>query len=158
MLTSPYTPWQIVCILVIVNIADFKQTHAQKIRFVVVGGANTVLDFGIFFALSSSWLSPIPANYISTSVAMVSSFLINKKYTFHASGKKLHHEIALFLLFSIIGLWVLQPVIIWVCNASFGSRLPHWMLLLISKTLATSVSMVWNYMTYSRYVFTVKSS
>ena len=50
--------------------------HAEKIRFALVGGFNTALDFIILFGLVALGLDKIPANYISTTVTMVISFFI----------------------------------------------------------------------------------
>jgi putative flippase GtrA len=59
-----------------------------------------------------------------------------------------------FLLITLVGLWIIQPIIInlvkllveqWLLNSS--------VILLIGKLLATCVTLVWNYLLYSRFVF-----
>ena len=57
--------------------------HETKLRFGLIGGLNTLLDFGLLFAFSSILGVPkLFANILSTSVAFVFSFFANKKYTF----------------------------------------------------------------------------
>jgi putative flippase GtrA len=59
-----------------------------------------------------------------------------------------------FLLITLVGLWIIQPIIInlvkllveqWLLNSS--------VILLIGKLLATCITLVWNYLLYSRFVF-----
>lgn len=126
--------------------------HAKKLRFAIVGGTNTVIDFGILFVLTASGLDKIFANYISTSIALTFSFFANKKYTFksEASTKR---QIIPFLVVTLIGLWVIQPLIIWLYTSALGDSS---LALFVAKLLATVASLIWNYLLYSRYVFTEK--
>ncbi|MEI7539397.1 MAG: GtrA family protein [Candidatus Saccharibacteria bacterium] len=128
--------------------------HAEKIRFIVVGGLNTLIDFSILFFLVNIFSTPVFfSNIISTSVALVFSFFANKKFTFKSNNSdKL--QIVYFLLITLVGLWIIQPIIIslvkllveqWLLNSS--------VILLIGKLLATCVTLVWNYLLYSKFVF-----
>ncbi len=128
---------------------DILKKHAKKLRFAIVGGTNTVIDFGILFILSGLGIDKILANYASTSIALVFSFFANKKYTFKskASAKR---QIIPFLVVTLIGLWGIQPLIIWTYTASLGDGS---LSLFIAKLLATIASLIWNYLLYSRFVF-----
>lgn len=131
--------------------------HSQKLRFALVGLVNTALDFGIYMALGLTGLSAIAANYVSTTTALSFSFFANKKYTFRAKGGNIRKEIILFLVFTLIGLWILQPVVIWGTQYALAPLgIVPWLGLVVAKILATCVSLVWNYLTYSRFVFTAK--
>jgi len=128
--------------------------HAEVIRFAIVGAANTVIDFSILFLLVNLGLDKIPANYISTFVAFISSFFINKSYTFKSTGGNTKKQFGLFIVITIIGLWVIQPIVILtispaVASLGFSSGIS----LLASKLVATLASMIWNYLLYSRIVF-----
>lgn len=130
--------------------------HETKLRFGVIGGLNTVLDFGLLFVFSS--LLGVPrglANIMSTSVAFVFSFFANKRYTFKSSDKKnVIREMVLFTVVTLFGLWVIQGLIIHFLSpviASFGFSSE--LALLGSKLVATIASLVWNYLLYSRVVF-----
>ena len=129
------------------------QKHAKKIRFVLVGGTNTVIDFGILFGLTFLGVDKIIANYISTSIALVFSFFANKSFTFKNTSKNAKRQFILFLVVTLIGLWVLQPLIIW----GYTSLLDDSPLsLFIAKLIATIVTLIWNYLFYSRVVFIEK--
>ena len=128
--------------------------QAEKVRFVIVGGLNTAIDFGILFILVALGLPTVASNFVSTSVAMVFSFFANKSFTFRDTSQKTVKHIALFLIITIFGMWVIQPIIIqsiklvlepWVAN--------EYVILLIGKVLATIASLIWNYLMYRRFVF-----
>ena len=87
--------------------------HAEKARFVVVGGANTALDFFILFLLTFMGVDKFVANYFSTGIALIFSFFANKSFTFKDTSKSAKKQFALFLIITLIGLWVIQPLIIW---------------------------------------------
>ncbi|QQG50884.1 MAG: GtrA family protein [Candidatus Saccharibacteria bacterium] len=131
------------------------KNNSQKMRFVLVGGLNTAIDFGLLFLLRSFGLPVITSNIISTTAAFCFSFFANKKYTFKTTDTNIVREIVFFVAITLFGLWVLQTVVIYVVTAAFsGLRIPDNLTLLIAKLVATVVSLVWNYTMYSRVVFT----
>ncbi|HEX7484254.1 MAG TPA: GtrA family protein [Candidatus Saccharimonadales bacterium] len=133
---------------------DSLQQHADKLRFALVGGVNTLIDFSILFVLVNLGLDKIPSNYISTSVAFVFSFFANKTFTFKSTTGNAKREFILFLIITLFGLWVLQPAVIYLLSSAMASlKLDEQMVLLITKIVATLVSLIWNYIMYSRFVF-----
>ena len=128
--------------------------HAEKARFVVVGGANTALDFFILFLLTFMGVDKFVANYFSTGIALIFSFFANKSFTFKDTSKSAKKQFALFLIITLIGLWVIQPLIIWgvtVLLAPYSTN--EAATLFIAKLVATVASLTWNYLLYSRIVF-----
>lgn len=130
------------------------KNSTQKARFLVVGGANTAIDFGLLFLLQSLGLPVTVSNIISTTTAFCFSFFANKKYTFKTTGTNVKREIILFIAVTLFGLWVLQTIAIWlITSALSGTALSASAVLLIAKLFATCVSLTWNYILYSRVVF-----
>lgn len=130
--------------------------HETKLRFAIVGGFNTLLDFGIFFLLGSVFnVNKQVANICSTSIAFVFSFFTNKRHTFKSSSREhIVREMILFTIVTLFGLWVIQGAIIYLLTpviAGFG--VAENLASLIAKFIATAASMVWNYLLYSRVVF-----
>lgn len=125
--------------------------HASKLRFGLVGGINTGIDFGILFVLHGLGVNTYLANIISTSVAFVFSFFANRSFTFRSSGS-LRRQIIPFLVVTLIGLWVLQPAIIYLVQIPLTS-LDAALSLFIAKLIATIGTMIWNYLLYKRFVF-----
>ena len=134
---------------------ELLKKHETKLRFGLIGGLNTLLDFGLLFAFSSILGVPkLFANILSTSVAFVFSFFANKKYTFKSNSKNIVREIALFTIVTLFGLWVLQGTVLYIVVPILVQLgLSEAMSLFVAKLLATIVSLIWNYLLYSRVVF-----
>ena len=128
--------------------------ESQKIRFILVGGINTAIDFGLLFLLKALGLPTVPANIISTTAAFCFSFFANKKYTFKSSNTNIAREITLFVAVTLFGLWVLQTLVIQLV-VPFVAPIgwPSDVNVLIAKLCATVVTLIWNYLMYSRVVF-----
>lgn len=118
---------------------------------------NTLIDYGVLFALVSLGLGSLVSNYISTSTALTFSFFMNKKYSFKNETKTDHTQIIKFLIITFFGLWVIQPFIIegFVCITKSLS-INNYVLLFIGKSLAAGVTMVWNYLLYRKFVFIIQ--
>ncbi len=133
---------------------ELLRKNAEKIRYLFVGGFNTLLDFALLFGLVALGLDKIPANYISTTIAMVISFFLNKDFTFKVEGKATRKQFALFLIVTAIGLWVIQPIVILISTAFLdGSGMNESVILFIAKVIATIASLIWNFLLYSKLVF-----
>lgn len=130
---------------------ELLKKHESKLRFALVGGTNTVIDFGILFLLHGLGLNKYVANIISTSVAFIFSFFANRSFTFK-SKKDARKQAIPFLFVTLTGLWILQPAVIWLVLLP-SQGLDQNIALFIAKLAATVVSLVWNYVLYSRFVF-----
>ena len=131
-----------------------RKKHAQKIRYGIVGGLNTALDFALLFIFVALGINKIPANYLSTGASMLFSFYGNKKYTFKNTSEKKKRQFALFVTVTVIGVWVIQPIVIWLATHLLSFHFDNQSLqLFVAKVVATGASLVWNYVLYSRVVF-----
>ncbi|MFZ2126023.1 MAG: GtrA family protein [Candidatus Microsaccharimonas sp.] len=128
--------------------------HADKLRFGLVGIANTALDFSLLFLLVGLGLDKIPANYISTSISFIFSFFVNKSFTFKSKGGNVIKQFIIFIAITIVALWVIQPlVILGVSSLLASTSWESWIILFVAKVIATVASLIWNYIFYSRLVF-----
>ena len=129
--------------------------HATKVRFGLVGAANTALDFGLLLVLANFFAVPhVIANIISSFIAFVSSFFANKKYTFKTTGQSVVREMILFTVVTLFGLWVIQSAIITLLTPPIQSIVTNdTITLVIAKLIATLASLTWNYVLYSKVVF-----
>lgn len=126
-------------------------TH-RILRFLAVGVANTGLDVGLLFGFLALGLNLWLANTLSTSLALVFSFFLNRSFTFSSSGSAFRQGVS-FLLVTLTGLWLLQPLVMSVVVHLAADWLSSPWLLLCAKGIATVFSMTWNYILYSRLVF-----
>lgn len=128
----------------------------QIARFGLVGGFNTLLDFGLLFALRAAGLPTISSNIISTTVAFCFSFVANKKFTFKTKGTNVRRELLLFVLVTLFGLWILQTIVISLTLTGIdqsGIEINENVALFAAKIVATIVSLIWNYVMYAKVVF-----
>lgn len=137
---------------------DKLKKHADKFRFGFVGIINTAIDFGVLFLLVSLGMSSLVGNYISTTTALIFSFFANKKFTFKDNSRNRTSQVVRFLVVTLFGLWVIQPIIIeGVKLLATPLNINSGLILLIGKILATCATLVWNYIFYSRMVFKKKT-
>jgi putative flippase GtrA len=133
---------------------ELAKKHAEKIRFGIVGIANTALDFAILFLFVGLGLDKIAANYISTGIAFIFSFFVNKSFTFKSKGGNVKKQFLYFIVITIIGLWVIQPLLIGgISSLLVSTGWASGIILFTAKLIATIASLVWNYLFYSRLVF-----
>ena len=118
----------------------------QLTTFAAIGTLNTAVDVTIYTLLI--WLTAplLLAVIISTTAGMICSYVLNRRFTFKTNRR----PIVQFICITITGLWVLQPVIIWLLIQLFG--ITSTLGLSMAKLAATSISLMWNFMWY-RIVF-----
>ncbi|WP_221455684.1 GtrA family protein [Saccharothrix tamanrassetensis] len=83
--------------------------HRELIRFAVVGGTTFLIDNGVWYALKLTVLQDkvVTAKAIAVLVAVISSYVLSREWSFHTrGGRERHHEAALFFVVSGIGIGV----------------------------------------------------
>lgn len=130
------------------------KNNPQLLRFGIVGGANTALDFGLLFVFKFIGIPVEIANIMSTGLAFIFSFFANKKYTFKTTNTNVIREMILFVIVTLTGLWGLQTLIIALTHNPLTQLMGNIdVALLVAKLLATVASLTWNYLFYSKLVF-----
>lgn len=123
-------------------------------KFLLIGCLNSVIDLGLYLLFRNLGFSFFWANLGSTTVAMAFSFYANSRFTFRAQ-KRSSKQIALFVLITLIGLWVLHPLIIWLSEPIFSEQV--WLdpigQVLAPKLLAIVAGLFWNFFGYKYLVF-----
>jgi putative flippase GtrA len=126
----------------------------EAAKFGVVGAINVIVDVGIFNVLRFHVLpdKPITDKIISTSVAIVSSYFMNRHWTWRDRARTgMHRELPLFLVLSGIGL-----LLALACLA-----LSHYALDLTSEVadnisanvIGLVLGMAWRFWSFRRWVF-----
>lgn len=141
-------------------------------KFGLVGILNTAVDFIIFNVLTNKkiGLKKIPANLISTTIAMLISFVLNRGFVFNATGGNIYIQSAEFFAVTAFGLYVLQSLVIyflleiWEWPVELAWKIVQLLKLNkymghefvrknAAKAAATLVSLTWNYLMFSFIVF-----
>lgn len=122
-------------------LARDRQAFVQFVRFGVVGAINTVLDFGVYVALTRSfvfWSEHIVlAAVASFIVAVTSSFLLNNYWTFRMDASGLHRKGVKFIVVAVGGL-IWSAVILYSLTTAG-------MYDIFAKVIATGIVMIWNF-------------
>lgn len=141
--------------------------NSKTARFALVGVINTLIDVVIFLILRQFGLSVFVSNIFSTSVALMASFTLNRKFTFR-SGAFDRRTIMQFVGVTLIGLWLLQPLIIKLVmavdgqlgvTAAIASLIGYQSVLadLVPKIASIAVTLVWNFVWYNKVIFAAKN-
>ncbi|NLE73770.1 MAG: GtrA family protein [Actinobacteria bacterium] len=127
----------------------------QVVRFGLVGGLNTLVDYGLFNLLVVVFhMNPVAANPISVSAGIVNSFLWNKHWTFAGGGwHRWYRQAVLFVVVSVIGL-LINTGGLWLLNHLTGAD--SVLALNLQKLGASIVSLTWNFVGYRFFVFSRK--
>lgn len=131
--------------------------------FLAIGIINTVIDVVIFLGLRQLNVPIFIANIISTTIALGGSYVFNQRFTFRTNGNA-KRSLPLFISVTLIGLWILQPIVIRIVLALLHSdqltqiatalvSQPQRYFELVAKLAATPVTLVWNYVLYKKVVF-----
>lgn len=129
----------------------------RKKRFSIVSSISTTIDFTILLTLTSFGFPLIGANFISTTTSFIFSFIASKKYAFRTPDHHIKREIVLFVIITLFGIWVIQPLLIWPLQPFITGFGIHGMLVaIIAKLIASLATFIWNYLLYTRLVFKKK--
>lgn len=142
-----------------------RATRFEKVRFALVGVANTAVDFFVLIILVTVFHTPaFIANIASTTAALVTSFGLNKKTVFKGEDGKHVKQLVLFLIVTIASIWLVQTVVmtqLYNFARDYFDVYSGWQalaLLIGAKVIGIIAGSIWNYMWYSRVVFKNKGA
>lgn len=142
-----------------------RATRFEKVRFALVGVANTAVDFVVLIILVTVFHTPaFAANIASTTVALITSFALNKKTVFRGQSGQNVRQIVLFFIVTIASIWLVQTVImtqLYDFARDYFDVYSGWRslaLLIGAKVIGIIAGSIWNYMWYSRVVFKDKDA
>ena len=125
----------------------------EVVKFGLVGGANTVINFVVFNALVLTILAhgQLKANVIATVVATTASYFMNRHWTYRDRPKSaLRREYTLFFLFNGAGLAIELAVL---GGAKYGLGLTSLLALNIAKFAGLGLGTLFRFWAYRTFVF-----
>jgi putative flippase GtrA len=150
-----------------------QETVKEVGKFGLVGIINTLLDIAILNILKFIFNFPtLSANIISTSVATINSYILNKSWTFKDKEKKWVKQFVIFATLSAIGIAINTTILkflseVWTVIPDFFVSIVHFIKLNgffkddfvitnSAKVFAIAGSMIWNFITYKKFAFNKK--
>jgi putative flippase GtrA len=118
------------------------------ISFAIAGGAGFLVDTGVLYlAIAHTPLGPYFGRALAIAAAMSCTWYINRRFTFHASGRPLRSEGA---RYGSVGLGsALLNYAVYSLIILIAPRVSPYVALILGSASAT----VFSYMGYSRFVF-----
>jgi len=125
-----------------------KTRLGRLVRFAVAGGSGFVIDVAVLYALLTfTPFGPFIARIFSIACAMASNFLINRTFTFGASGRSVLSEGVRYSSIGVIGA-VLNYAVYAMLLLIFPDFSPFW-----ATFIAVGIVAVFSYIGYARFVF-----
>lgn len=120
-------------------------------RYLFVGGTTFVLDFGILYVLHGVFeLNLAGSASFAYWISILYNFILNRHWTFSVSEKEdLKRHITIYF-------------VLLVCNylftVTFVSIVGEHMNYMLAKALAVFIQMIWTYVAYKKYIFTIHAT
>ncbi len=125
----------------------------EALKFGLVGGINTVINYAVFNALALTVFrdGQLKATVVATVVATITSYLMNRHWTYRDRPKSaMRREYALFFLFNGAGLLIELGVL---AVAKYGFGVTSLLALNVAKTLGVGLATLFRFWSYRTFVF-----
>jgi putative flippase GtrA len=124
----------------------------EMLKFGIVGGINTLVDFVVFNILLP--IGPLKANVVSTVVATTASYGMNRHWTYRDRPRSaLRREYVLFFLLNLAG-FVIQSAVLGVVKYGLHFTEDTGRIALnVGKAAGIAVAMVFRFWAYRTFVF-----
>lgn len=125
----------------------------EALKFGIVGGINTVINYAVFNALALTVFvnGQLKATVIATIVATITSYLMNRHWTYRDRPKSaLRREYVLFFLFNGAGLLIELGA---VAAAKYGLGVHGLLALNVAKTVGVLLATLFRFWSYRTFVF-----
>ncbi|GIF73744.1 hypothetical protein Asi02nite_32620 [Asanoa siamensis] len=125
----------------------------EALKFGIVGGVNTVINFAVFNALALTVFhgGQLKANVVATVFATFTSYFMNRHWTYKDRPKSaIRRETTLFVLFNATGL-VIELGVLGIAKYGLGTE--SLLVLNVFKFLGLGLATVFRFYTYRTFVF-----
>ncbi len=127
----------------------------EVVKFGIIGGLNVLVNavvFNLLLALPVFANGQLKAKVIATAVAIVSSYFMNRHWTYRDRDKSAaHREFVLFVGFNIAGL-LIELAVMGITKYWFG--MTSWLALNVALFIGLAIGTIFRFLTYRTFVFT----
>lgn len=140
--------------------SDGPGLKTQFVRFIVVGGINTVVDLAVLNALIFGFDAGREGALFAVfktaafAVAVANSYVLNKLWTFESKDTRVQGTLVPFLVISLVGLVLnvgTAAIFATYLPAPHGLLEPLWPS--VASLTGTAAGLVWNFVGYRTMVF-----
>lgn len=123
---------------------DFLKRNISFLKFCIVGGCSTLIDFVIYYALSMK-VHLLVAKTISMCCSMVFSYFLNKTWSFSSKTSDVKSEVPKYILVQIVNLLINVSTNYLTFEVTKNK--------ILAFVVATGLAMIVNYLLQRVYVF-----
>jgi putative flippase GtrA len=126
-----------------------KLTEESFSRYVLAGAGAFVIEYGSFYLMYVRLKGPLYlANSISFGLGLLTSFLLNRLWTFgHKSySKRTAHQLSFYITLALVNLLLTNVLVGLLKQVEVNPR--------IGKLIAMIVTSLWNYVLFKAIIFT----
>ena len=118
----------------------------QIIKFIIVGGIATIIDWLIYYILYNyANVKPLISNIISYSIATIYNYLATIKFVFKVDKNSGKRNFIIFIIFSLLGLGLSELLLHLLINKLSINKM-------IAKILSTIIVMIFNFITRKKFL------
>jgi putative flippase GtrA len=130
----------------------------QFFRYLIVGGAASVVDIGVFyFCASFLGINHLVANTLSFTLGLLINYFLSRQWVFNNKNHHLMKDFSLFALIGAFGLLLSELILFILIDLKvlqhFFSTMDTHLLKLVAKVCAVFIVLFWNYIARKKMVF-----
>jgi putative flippase GtrA len=124
----------------------------QFARYLGIGVIATIVDWTIFYLLIGYlgifYLLALATSYFSSTAL---NFFLNRRYTFRNKYRRVHVQLAFFVIVAVIGLGLNETIVYSLAHLIPGGMTD--VVLMAARVIATVVVFMWNFALNKRITF-----
>ncbi len=130
----------------------------QFLRYSVVGGIATVVDFLIFYVLASVLeFNHLVCNTLSFTFGLIINYFLSSKWVFNVKTSSQAKDFAVFSAIGIVGLVLTNVFLYLLVDLGVINRIFHFLSddlsLILSKMITVVIVLFWNFTARKKLVF-----
>jgi putative flippase GtrA len=129
--------------------------YIKLVKYLAVGIVGTLADWLIFaLIIGYTSLFYVLAMALSYFVGMVINYVLNRRFTFNNTYKKVHYQFASFALIALIGLGIQEALMVGLVHYMLADTNVD-LLLMASRVIATFAGFIWTFIANKKITFKV---
>lgn len=125
---------------------DVRADFLRFIKFCVVGGVNTGVDFTVFYVLFTfAGLALIPSHAAGFACAVCTSYILNRNWAFKGRETRGWLSVFIFVSVSLLGFGIGTLSLLLLVKYGLSP--------VLAKVLSIGVTLIWNFCFYQGLVF-----
>jgi putative flippase GtrA len=129
--------------------------YVKLAKYLTVGIVGTLADWMIFaFIIGYTSLFYVLAMAMSYFVGMIINYVLNRRFTFNNTYKKVHYQFATFALIALIGLGIQEALMVGLVHYLLADTNVD-LMLMASRAIATFAGFIWTFIANKKITFKV---